>query len=77
MVTIFETFREHYRSGSRVISKPEKSRKFLIHFNPSFSTIILTLNAYYSLQIKEYTIIRLFLIKLINIKTIKILINKH
>jgi hypothetical protein len=49
-------FREYYRSGSRVISTPEK---YLENFLMHFSTSILTLNAYYCLQKKEYAIISL------------------
>jgi hypothetical protein len=53
MVGIFESTIERDRESFR---DPKSLEKFLMHFSIS----ILTLNVNYSLQKKEYTIIRLF-----------------
>ncbi len=62
-------FREYYRSGSRVISRPEKSRKF---FNAFFNFKCLLF----------FTKERIFyyktsLMELINLKMLKIVVNKY
>ncbi len=76
VVGIFETFREYYRSGSRVISRPEKSRKFLNAFFDyylDFKCLSLCLSFFTGERISYYYI---SLIKLIKFETLKIVIKK-
>jgi hypothetical protein len=72
VVGIFETFREYYRSGSRVISRPEKSRKFLNAFFDYYLDFK-CLSFFTGERISYYYI---SLIKLIKFETLKIVIKK-